>query len=218
MDNAARSVVAGASFDNNLLCIGEKQVFVLEGVFDQFAQALTRHGAAALDPREIEQLTKAAFVPGGEPGSIAVSKTLLGQDASVLAEAAGKRLTERVVLLFGEVEAGHPFVQQEQMMPFIPLVRTRSLDEAIDLARESEHGYRHTSVIHSRDVRAMTQMGRSLETTIFVKNGPCFAGLGIGGEGFCSFSIAGPTGEGPTNPLTFTRHRRCTMVDALRVV
>ena len=103
-------------------------------------------------------------------------------------------------------------------MPFLPLVRCRSVEQAIAWAKQSEHGFRHTSVIHSRDVRAMTRMGRELETTIFVKNGPCYAGLGIGGEGFCSFSIAGPTGEGPTNPLTFTRHRRCTMVDALRVI
>jgi acyl-CoA reductase-like NAD-dependent aldehyde dehydrogenase len=219
MDNAARSVVAGAAYDNNLLCIGEKQVFVIDSVFDRFAQALARHGAEALDVREVEQLTKIAFLPATEPaGQLSVNRKLLGQDAHVLATEIGKRLASGTVLLFGEVEGDHPFVQLEQMMPFIPLVRTRSVDEAVNLARESEHGYRHTSVIHSRDVRAMTQMGRALETTIFVKNGPCFAGLGIGGEGFCSFSIAGPTGEGPTNPLTFTRHRRCTMVDALRVV
>jgi aldehyde dehydrogenase len=219
MDNAARSIVAGAAYDNNLLCIGEKQVFVLESVFDEFTKALTRHHAAALDSREVEQLTRTAFQPAGEPaGQLVVNRKLLGQDAQLLAGEIDKRLASGTLLLFGEVEADHPFVQQEQMMPFLPLVRTRSVDEAIELARESEHGYRHTSVIHSRDVRAMTQMGRALETTIFVKNGPCFAGLGIGGEGFCSFSIAGPTGEGPTNPLTFTRHRRCTMVDALRVV
>jgi aldehyde dehydrogenase len=219
MDNAARSVVAGASYDNNLLCIGEKQVFVVESAFNQLAAALPLHGAHALDAHQIDALTRVAFAPiEGQPNQLAVNRKLLGQDAAVLAAEIGLRVPPNTPLLFGETDASHPFVQHEQMMPFLPLVRTRSVEEAITLARESEHGYRHTSIIHSRDVRAMTQMGRELETTIFVKNGPCYAGLGIGGEGFCSFSIAGPTGEGPTNPLTFTRHRRCAMVDALRVV
>ena len=57
-----------------------------------------------------------------------------------------------------------------------------------------------------------------METTLFIKNGPCGAGLGLGGEGYLSFSIATPTGEGVTNPLTFTRQRRCTLVDDLRII
>jgi aldehyde dehydrogenase len=218
-DNAARSIIAGAAFDNNLLCIGEKQVFVIRDAFDDLVAALKRHGAVQLNAHEVETLTKAALLPvEGRPGEWQANKKFLGQDARVLGESAGQRLPAEAMLLFGETDAAHPFVQTEQMMPFIPLVRTKSVDEAIELARVSEHGYRHTSIIHSRDVQAMTRMGRALETTIFVKNGPCVAGLGIGGEGFCSFSIAGPTGEGPTSPLTFTRHRRCAMVDALRIV
>ena len=40
----------------------------------------------------------------------------------------------------------------------------------------------------------MTAMARALDTTIFVKNGSCMAGLGLGGEGYLSYSIATPTG------------------------
>ncbi len=219
MENAAKSIIAGAAYDNNLLCIGEKQVFAVGTAFDSLSQALEHHGAARLDRGQIELLTKTAFLPiEGQAGQLAVNKKLLGQDAQVLAAEIGMRLSSQTVLLYGETDAAHPFVQFEQMMPFVPVVRSGSVDDAIELAKESEHGYRHTSVIHSRDVRAMTAMGRALETTIFVKNGPSYAGLGIGGEGFCSFSIAGPTGEGPTSPLTFTRHRRCSMVDALRII
>ncbi len=219
IDNAAKAIVAGAAYDNNLLCIGEKQVFAVDPVFDALADAMQRHGGFRLSAAQVDSLSKAAFVPvEDQAGQLVVNKKLLGQDARVLAEHAAVRLPAGAVLLYGETDADHPFVQHEQMMPFLPLVRTRSVSDAIRLAKESEHGYRHTSVIHSRDVRSMTAMGRELETTIFVKNGPCYAGLGIGGEGFCSFSIAGPTGEGPTNPLTFTRNRRCAMVDALRVV
>ena len=104
------------------------------------------------------------------------------------------------------------------MMPFVPFVRARCVDHAIAMAKQYEHGFRHTAIIHSRNVHNMTKMGRELDTTLYIKNGPCMAGLGLGGEGYLSFSIAGPTGEGVTTPITFTRERRCSMIDELRVV
>ena len=125
--------------------------------------------------------------------------------------------SRRIELLFGETDEANPFVPVEQMMPFLPFVRCRNVDEAIAKAKHSEHGFRHTAIIHSNNVRNMTKMGRAMDTTLFVKNGPCMAGLGLGGEGYLSFSIATPTGEGVTTPLTFTRERRCTMVDNLRI-
>jgi aldehyde dehydrogenase len=123
-----------------------------------------------------------------------------------------------VELLFGETDESSPFVSVEQMMPFVPFVRCRDVAEAIEMARRSEHGYRHTALIHSNNVRNMTTMGKAMDTTLFIKNGPSMAGLGIGGEGYCSFSIAGPTGEGVTTPLSFTRERRCSMIDDLRII
>jgi aldehyde dehydrogenase len=68
-------------------------------------------------------------------------------------------------------------------------------------------------VIHSRDVDVITRFGRMAQTTIFVANGPSVAGLGNGGEGYGSYSIATPTGEGITTPLTFTRFRRVSVAN-----
>ena len=127
-------------------------------------------------------------------------------------------MSAKVELLFGETDVSNPFVPVEQMMPFVPFVRCRDVNEAIDRAKEAEHGFRHTSIIHSNNVKNMTRMGRILDTTLFVKNGPCMASLGLGGEGYLSFSIAGPTGEGVTTPLTFTRERRCSLIDDLRIL
>ncbi len=222
LDNAARCIIQGAAYDNNLLCIAEKEVFVVATVFDAMMVAMERAGAVRLSAPEIDRLTKAALQPieSREPGEIhyGARKELLGQDAVKLAEAAGRRIDPSVELLFGETTSEHPFVQTEQMMPFVPFVRCRDFDEAIRLAQQAEHGYRHTSIIHSRNVRNMTKMARLMDTTLFVKNGPCMASLGLGGEGYLSFSIAGPTGEGVTTPLTFTRERRCSLVDDLHVI
>ena len=104
------------------------------------------------------------------------------------------------------------------MMPFVPIIRCRNAEQGIDLCEKYEHGFKHTSLIHSRNVRTMSIMGRRMDTTLFIKNGPSPAGLGLGGEGYLSFSIATPTGEGVTNPLTFTRQRRCSTVDDLRII
>jgi aldehyde dehydrogenase len=220
LDNAARSIIAGAAYDNNLLCIGEKQVFVVASVFDAMMAAMERAGALRLTGSQVDALTKRAIVMAGEGAHRhwVPCKDLLGQDAAVLAKAAGATAPDDLELVFGETDVDNPFVPTEQMMPFLPFVRCKDVDEAIQRAHESEHGFRHTAIIHSNNVRTMTRMGRLLDTTLFVKNGPSVAGLGLGGEGYLSFSIATPTGEGVTTPLTFTRQRRCTLVDDLRIL
>lgn len=221
LDNAARCVVAGAAYDNNLLCIGEKEVFVLDTVADRFLSALERHGAHRLNGAQVERLTRAAFVfPAGQGAGCphpVVNRDLVGRDPAVLAQAAGATMPAGTQLLFAETAADHPFVDEEQMMPFLPVVRVRSVEEGVALSKRAEKGYKHSAMIHSHDVAHMTAMARALETTLFVKNGSCLAGLGSGGEGYANFSIATTTGEGICNPRTFTRVRRCVMVDKLRI-
>ena len=219
LENAAASIVKGAAYDNNLLCIGEKEVFAVERIFDPLLEALGRSGGYRLNASQIDQLTKLAFSPPEKAGGHAVlNRDLVGKDASVLAALINVRVPAGTQILYGETDVHNPFVPEEQMMPFVPFVRARDAMQAIDLALEFEHNFKHTSIIHTRNVRTMTTMGRAMDTTLFVKNGPCMAGLGLGGQGYLSYSIATPTGEGVTNPLTFTRQRRCALVDDLRII
>jgi len=219
IDNAARSIVTGAAYDNNLLCIGEKEVFAVESIFDQLMDSVGRSGGYRLNASQIDALTKAAFSPPKETGGHwMLNRDLVGKDPAVLAAAIGLSIPAGTQILYGETDTSNPFVPEEQMMPFVPFVRARCADHAIEMALEFEHGFRHTGIIHTTNVKNMTKMGRLMETTLFIKNGPCGAGLGLGGEGYLSFSIATPTGEGVTNPLTFTRQRRCTLVDDLRII
>jgi aldehyde dehydrogenase len=218
---AAKAIIQGAAYDNNLLCIGEKEVFVLENAADKLIAEIERNGAVRLNSSQLERLTKVAFTfkeghGGGCPEPV-VNKDFIGKDAAVLAQAAGVNVPAGAQLLFAETDANHPFVKEEQMMPFLPIVRVKSVEEGIQASKSAEHNYKHTSIIHSHDVEHMTAMARALDTTLFIKNGPCMAGLGLGGEGYLSYSIATPTGEGVTNPKTFCRVRRCVMVDNLRI-
>jgi aldehyde dehydrogenase len=221
LNAAARAIVDGAAWDNNLLCIGEKEVFVVAKVADGFVAAMKRAGAVELDVQAIERLTKAAFSfdgPGKGCGRAHLKRDLLGKDATVLAEAAGVKVPANCPLLFGMTSADHAFVQEEQMMPFLPIVRVPCIDTAIAAALQAEHGYRHTAMIHSRNLDNVTKMARAMNTTLFVHNAACSAALGLGGPGYLSFSIATPTGEGVTTPLTFTRERQIVVGGGLRII
>jgi acyl-CoA reductase-like NAD-dependent aldehyde dehydrogenase len=219
LDNAARSIIEGGAYDNNLLCIGEKEVFAVDSIFDELLNCMEQYRAVRLTPSQVDTLTRAAFSPSrDDPSKLILNKDLIGQDAAVLARHAGVNVPADTELLFAETDEGSPFVDHEQMMPFVPFVRVSDVDAAIALARKYEHNFKHTSVIHSRNVETITRMGREMDTTLFVQNGPSTAGLGSGGEGYLSFSIATPTGEGVTTPLTFTRQRRSTTVRAMRVL
>jgi len=219
IQNAARSIVEGAAFDNNLLCISEKEVFAESSIFDKLMDAVSHSGGYRLNSAQIAEFTALAFSPPKEPGGHHVlNRDFIGKDASWLAAQIGLSIPDSTLILYGETDEHNPFVAEEQMMPFVPFVRTNCADQAISLAKKYEHGYGHTAIIHSRDVHTITKMARLMNTTLFVKNGPCMAGLGLGGEGFLSFSIATPTGEGVTSPMTFTRQRRCVMVEDLRII
>jgi aldehyde dehydrogenase len=217
LENAARSIVASGAYDNNLLCIGEKQVFAVAEIFDALMEEVARHGGFRLSASQVDALTQAAFQKGND-GALHVNKDLIGKDPAVLGQHAGVKVPTGTQILYAETGAEHPFVDHEQMMPFIPFVRVSNVDRAIALAKESEQGYGHTAILHSRDTAVMSKMGKVMDCTIFVVNGPCVAGLGLGGEGELSYSIAGPTGEGVTTPLTFTRQRRSSLIGGMRFI
>jgi aldehyde dehydrogenase len=219
---AARAIVEGGAFDNNLLCIGEKAVFVLGSVYNRFCEELQKAGGARINSQQLEKLTAAAFTfkpgEGGGCAHASVNRALVGADPSVLAQHAGASIPSGTQLLFAETGADHAFVQEEQMMPMIPIVPVPDFVTAVREAKRAEHGYRHSAIIHTKDVDHMTYMAKEMDTTIFVKNGPSVAGLGLGGEGYLSYSIATTTGEGITTPKTFTRIRRCVLVENLRII
>lgn len=212
IEKAARDIVNGASFDNNLPCTAEKEVIAVECVADLLKFEMAKNGAYELrDPALIAKLE--AMVVNGRH---AVTDWV-GKDAWRILEAIGVVPPPGTRLIIAEVPFEHPFVRVELMMPILPIVRAKNVSEAIDMAVIAEHGNRHTAIMHSTDVNALTRMAKRIQTTIFVKNGPSYAGIGIGGEGYCSFTIAGPTGEGLTSARTFARRRRCVLVGGLNV-
>lgn len=219
LEQAGMDVVIGGSFDNNIVCTTEKTTIAVAAICDRLIEVMTRHGAVKLNRWQFNRLWQAVITKDRGPGKYAdMNKAFIGKNAAVLLNEIGIPAGPEVRMVVAEVERDHPAVWSEQMMPLMPVVRVDQAHEAIDLAVASEHGFRHTAVMHSKNLDNLSRMARLMDCSIFVKNGPNLAGLGYGGEGFCSFTIASPTGEGLTGPRSFSRLRRCALVDSFRIV
>jgi acyl-CoA reductase-like NAD-dependent aldehyde dehydrogenase len=219
LDKAARDLIAGASLDNNVICTDEKEIVAVALIADRLKEALARAGAVVLPPHHTEKLRGLLLEKENGPRKHAViDRKYVGKNVDVILRDAGIPCDPTRRLAVCEVDNDHPFVWTEMMMPVLPLTRVRHVDEAIEYAIEVEHGFRHTASMHSRNIEKLSKMARECDCSIFVKNGPHFAGLGGGGEGPTSFTIASPTGEGMTTARSFTRVRRCTLVDHFRIV
>ncbi|MFW6181210.1 MAG: aldehyde dehydrogenase family protein [Spirochaetota bacterium] len=219
IDQAGRDIVLGAGLDNNIVCICEKEILAVGSIADSLKESLKKHGAYELNSSQTDRITELVIQDPGRPGHEgAPNKKYVGKDAAVIAEAIGIQVSPQTRILLCEVDADHPLVWTEQLMPVIPLVRMNSADEAIAFAVRCEHGFRHTASIHSKNIDRLSHMAKVMNCSVFVKNGPNYAGLGYGGAGFPSYTIASPTGEGLTRARTFTRERRCTLVGSFRIV
>ena len=219
IDKAGRDIVLGHSFDNNVICVDEKEVICVDSVADSLKAAMKRNGAVELKATDIPRLEKVIFEKNAGPrGHAVVNRKFVGKNASLILQELGIPGGPEVRCILIDVPNDHPLVWTEQMMPVLPLTRVRTVDEAIDLAVEAEGGCFHTATMHSHDIAALSRMARRCNCSIFVKNGRAIAGLGADGEGYTSFTIASPTGEGLTTARSFSRWRRCTMVDHFRIV
>ncbi len=210
--NAARDIIAGASFDNNIICIVEKEILAVEAIADRLKQELVRAGAFLVRDAQVGKLTQ-LLVDGDHP-----NKRFVGKNAGVILREIGVDVPSDVRLAFFEADESHPLVQIEQLLPVLPFVRVKNVEEGIAACLRVEHGFRHTAVMHSLNVENLHKYARVANTSIFVKNAPSYAGVGFNGEGYTSWTIASPTGEGLTTALNYTRERRCVLKDYFRIV
>ena len=218
---AGKDIIDGCSFDNNLPCIAEKEVFAFSNIADRLIDEMQRNGAYLIDREQAERLSRIVLVEKTNKAGKTVktiSRDCVGRDADVLLAKIGINVGKDVRCIICETGFENDFVQHELMMPILPIVRVNSIEEAIDLAVKAEHGNRHTAHMHSKNIDHLSAFAKAVETTIFVKNAPSYAGIGFGGEGRTTFTIAGPTGEGITSARSFTRKRRCVMADNFRII
>ena len=219
---AGKDIIDGCTFDNNLPCIAEKEVFVFSNVKDRLISEMQKNGAYLISAAQADALASVVLVDMEDKKTGKMKKVInrkcVGRDAKVLLQKIGVTVDSSVRCIICEADFDHLFVQEELMMPILPIVSVKDIDEAITLAVKAEHGNRHTAHMHSKNIDNLSRFAAAVETTIFVKNAPSYAGIGFGGEGHTTFTIAGPTGEGITSARSFTRKRRCVMADSFRII
>jgi len=215
LDKAGKDIVDGASFDNNVLCIAEKEVFVFGTVADRLMAAMEKNGAYRVSGADIDKIVKTVLME--KNGKYVINRKYVGRDAAVILRDSGVSFTGNPRLVIAEVDRNHPFVITEMLMPVLAIVRVKDIDEAVEEAFRAEQNCKHSAMIHSTNVHNMSKAARKMNTTIFVKNAPSYSGLGFGGEGFTTMTIATPTGEGVTSARTFTRLRRCVLYGDFRI-
>ncbi|MBN1052465.1 aldehyde dehydrogenase EutE [Clostridium botulinum] len=212
IDKAAKNIIEGCSFDNNLPCIAEKEVFVFENVANDLIQNMIKNNAVLINENQVSKLLDLVLLDRkDETLEYAINKKWVGKDAKLFLDKIGIKASDNVKCIICEVDANHPFVMTELMMPILPIVRVKDVDEAIECAKTAEQRKRHSAYMYSKNIDNLNRFEKEIDTTIFVKNAKSFAGVGFGAEGFTTFTIAGPTGEGITSARNFTRQRRCVL-------
>ena len=213
IEKAAIDIIDGCSFDNNLPCIAEKEVIVVDKVADKLMDYMSNYCAMQITDKELlKKLEKLVLTEKGT-----INKKFVGKNADYIMEKLGIKIDPKIRVIFAEVDKDHPFAVEELMMPILPIIRVKNVDIAIELAIKLEHGNRHTAMMHSKNIDNLSKFAKEVQTTIFVKNAPSYAGIGFGTEGHSTFTIAGPTGEGLTSAKTFTRKRRCVLADTFSI-
>ena len=208
---AAEDIINGCTFDNNLPCIAEKEVVAVDAICDQLMKYMIEEQGCYLASKEVQdKLVKTVFNEKG-----ALNRKCVGRSAKVLLGMVGVEVPDNIRCIIFEGPKEHPLIAEELMMPILGIVRAKDFKEAVADAVWLEHGNRHSAHIHSKNVDRITEYARAMDTAILVKNGPSYAALGFGGEGYPTFTIASRTGEGLTSAITFTKSRRCTMSDSL---
>ena len=208
---AAEDIVNGCTFDNNLPCIAEKEVVAVDAICDQLMKYMVEEQGCYLASAEVqEKLIKTVFNEKG-----ALNRKCVGRSAKALLKMVGIEVPDNIRCITFEGPKEHPLIAEELMMPILGVVRAKDFQDAVEKAVWLEHGNRHSAHIHSKNVDRITAYAKAIDTAILVKNGPSYAALGFGGEGYCTFTIASRTGEGLTSAATFTKSRRCTMSDSL---
>lgn len=210
---AAQDIVSGASLDNNIPCIAEKAVVVVEQVADELITQMVDYGALLINSAADVKALKSTCVVDGS-----INKKLIGKSTTTILEAAGLQVPlKEPKLIIVETSEDDPLVMLEQLMPVLPIVRVKNFEEALRVSIKVEDGLHHTAIMHSQNVSRLNKVAQIMQTSIFVKNGPSYAGIGFGAEGFNTFTIATPTGEGTTSARTFCRLRRCTLTNGFSI-
>ena len=184
---------------------------MVNSIADSLMNTMEKCGAYRVYGEDIDKIVRTVLIQ--KDGKYVINRKFVGHDATYILRESGVQFSGDPVLVIADVDRYHPFVEVEMLMPVLGMVRVNNFDEALDEAFRAEHGCQHSAMIHSSNVHNMSRAARRMNT-----NAPSYSGLGFGGEGYTTLTIATPTGEGLTSAKSFTRARRCVLKGDFRII
>ena len=172
LDEAVQKIVAGATFDNGIICSHEQFVFVPEEDYDAAVKAFVDTGQVWYtdDEAEVELFRNACF-PGGR-----LNKALVGKSASYVGISAGATIPEaaRLILLPAKGTGKDDVLALEKLFPVLAILPYREFDDAIHGARRNlgRQGAGHSAAIHSLNEDHIHHIGEVLPVSRVVVNQP----------------------------------------------
>lgn len=192
LDLAAEGIIKSCSFEYNILCVSEKEAFVLEPVYEEFISIMEEKDAYLLSEQETEALCEMIFLDyHSNKKDYRVNKEFIGQSPQFLLKSIGKNPSESIRLLIAKTAADHALVKTECLLPVIPIVKVSNINEAIAHSVIVEGGRNHSAAIYTNTLQNAEKFRSLMPTTAFGVNQSPLDSFPY----FCC-TIATKTGEG----------------------
>ena len=156
---AVSSVLLSKTFDNGVVCASEQAIIVVDTVYNEVRDELSKRGAYILNPEEIEKVRKVIL---NDKGSL--NAAIVGQSAYKIASMAGVDVPEVTKILVGEVESlelEEPF-SHEKLSPVLAMYKAKDFDDALNKAVRLIElgGFGHTSVLYTDQVKCKDRIAK----------------------------------------------------------
>ena len=171
--DAVDKIVAGASFDNGIICSHEQFVFAPVERYEETVKSFEDTGKVWFteDEDKIQRLRDVVF-PGGR-----LNKDVVGRSPREIGALAGIDVPEaiRIILLPARGAGVDDVLAKEKLCPVVAILRYQTFDEAVENARANllVEGAGHSAALHSNNEANIRSAGEGLPVSRLVVNQAC---------------------------------------------
>ena len=170
LKDAAEKIVAGASFDNGIICSHEQFVLAPEEEYEETVRQFLATGKVwyTEDKGEVQKVRDVVFHDGH------LNKDVVGRSSQRIAAMAGIDVPEstRIILLPAEGSGTADVLAKEKLCPVVAILPYKTFEEAVAHAKANllVEGAGHSAALHSHDEDHIRSMGVALPISRLVVN------------------------------------------------
>jgi succinate-semialdehyde dehydrogenase len=172
LKDAVEKIVAGAAFDNGIICSHEQFVLAPEESYDETVRLFNETGKVwfTTDEAEVQKLRDLVF-PDGH-----LNKDVVGRSAREVGAMVGIDVPEtaRLIMLPARGAGEADVLAKEKLCPVIAILPYKDFNEAVEKAKANllVEGAGHSAALHSNDEEHIRSAGVALPISRLVVNQP----------------------------------------------